>query len=125
MVAITHTEFEQLVAEALDSLPPDIARYLDNVEVVVASWPSPRQLRTSGTPPGQMLLGLYEGVPLTQRGSHYNLTLPDKITLFRGPILAICRTRAEAVQAVRHTVIHELAHHFGISDERLHQLGAY
>jgi predicted Zn-dependent protease with MMP-like domain len=125
MLTITRPEFEQLIADALDSLPPDIAQYLDNVEVVVAGWPTPQQLRTSGIPAGQTLLGLYEGIPLTRRGTHYHLVLPDKITLFQGPILAICRTPEEALQAVRRTVIHEIAHHFGISDDRLRELGAY
>jgi len=122
---MSRPEFEQLVAEALDSLPPDIAGYLNNVDVVVAGWPSAHHLHVGHVPPGQTLLGLYEGVPLTKRGSHYNLTLPDKITLFQGPILETCRTSHEAIQAVRRTVIHELAHHFGISDERLRELGAY
>jgi predicted Zn-dependent protease with MMP-like domain len=124
MIRLTRPEFEQLVADALDSLPPDIAQYLNNVEVVVAGWPSTQQLRASRIS-GGTLLGLYEGIPLTKRGTHYNLVLPDKITLFQNPILAVCNTPAEALQAVRRTVIHEIAHHFGISDERLRELGAY
>jgi predicted Zn-dependent protease with MMP-like domain len=125
MITLTRPEFEQLVGAALDSLPPDIAQYLNNVEIVVAGWPTMEQLRRSGVPHGQTLLGLYEGIPLTNRGAHYNLVLPDKITLFQNPILAVCNTPGEALQAVRRTVIHEIAHHFGISDERLRELGAY
>lgn len=117
--------FESLVAEALDGLPPDIQEKLENVEVVVASHPSLAQLRRLGLRPGQTLFGLYEGVPLTNRTSGYNMVLPDKITIFRQPIEAHCRTDEQVRQVVRRTVLHELAHHFGISDERLHELGAY
>jgi predicted Zn-dependent protease with MMP-like domain len=117
--------FESLVAEALDSLPPDIQQMLDNVEVVVESHASPTQLRRLGLGPGGTLFGLYEGVPLTRRTSGYNLVLPDKITIFRKPIEAYCRADEQVRQVVRRTVLHELAHHFGISDERLRELGAY
>jgi predicted Zn-dependent protease with MMP-like domain len=125
MISMSRPDFELLVADALDSLPPDIAQYLNNVEVVVAGWPSTQQLRTSGVSGGGMLLGLYEGVPLTRRGAHYNLVLPDKITLFQNPILAVCNTPAEALQAVRRTIAHEIAHHFGFSDDDLREMGAY
>ncbi len=124
-VRLSREEFEQLVAEVLDSLPEDIVRYLDNVEVVVAWAPTPDQLHRAGLRPGQTLLGLYEGVPLTQRGLHYGLVLPDKITIFQGPIQNMAYNRADLRHLVRRTVLHELAHHFGISDERLRELGAY
>ncbi len=117
--------FEELVAEALDSLPPDIQEKLENVEVVVEWRPSPAQMRRMGLGPGQTLFGLYEGVPLTERTSGYGLVLPDKITIFRQPIEAYCRTDEQVRQTVRRTVLHELAHHFGISDDRLRELGAY
>jgi len=117
--------FEELVAEALDNLPPDIQAKLENVEVVVELRPSPAQLRRLGLRAGQLLFGLYEGIPLTERTSNYGLVLPDKITIFRQPIEARSRTDEQVRRIVRHTVLHELAHHFGISDERLHELGAY
>jgi predicted Zn-dependent protease with MMP-like domain len=117
--------FEELVAEALDSLPPDIQEKLENVEVVVEWRPSPAQMRRMGLGPGQTLFGLYEGVPLTERTSGYGLVLPDKITIFRQPIEAYCRTDEQVRRTVRRTVLHELAHHFGISDDRLRELGAY
>jgi predicted Zn-dependent protease with MMP-like domain len=117
--------FEDLVAEALDSLPPDIQEKLENVEVVVEWRPSPAQMRRMRLGPGQTLFGLYEGVPLTERTSGYGMVLPDKITIFRQPIEAYCQTDEEVRQTVRRTVLHELAHHFGISDERLRELGAY
>lgn len=117
--------FEALVAEALDSLPPDIQKKLDNVEVVVEWRPSPAHLRRLGLGSRDTLFGLYEGVPLTDRTTGYNLVLPDKITIFRQPIEAHCRSDEQVRQAVRRTVLHELAHHFGISDQRLRELGAY
>lgn len=118
-------DFEMLVAEVLDALPPDIRGYLDNVEVVIEAWPSPAQLRQLGMSPPQTLLGLYEGVPLTERTSSYGLVLPDRITIFQRPIESLCRTPQQIRAQVRRTVIHELAHHFGISDARLHDLDAY
>jgi predicted Zn-dependent protease with MMP-like domain len=117
--------FEELVVEALEGLPPEIARMLDNVDVTVAGWPSPAVLRRTGLGPGQTLFGLYEGVPQTQRTSHYGLVLPDKITIFQRPIERVHRTPEAIREQVRRTVIHELAHHFGISDDRLRELGAY
>jgi predicted Zn-dependent protease with MMP-like domain len=117
--------FEALVAEALDGLPPDIQEKLENVEVVVEWRPSPGQLRRLGLRPGHSLFGLYEGIPLTRRTSGYNMVLPDKITIFRQPIEAHYRSEHQIMQAVQRTVLHELAHHFGISDERLRDLGAY
>lgn len=124
-IQVSREEFEQLVVEVLNALPEDIARYLENVEVVIAWAPTPDQLRRTGLRPGQTLLGLYEGVPLTHRGAHYGLVLPDKITLFQGPIQRMAYNREDLRRLVRRTVLHELAHHFGISDDRLRELGAY
>ncbi len=128
MDLISKERFEQLVEEALDSIPQTLWNAIENVGVVVEDWPSPAQMASVGLEHGRsMLLGLYEGVPLTARSHHYGLVLPDKITIFRIPILRICPPGDEdAVRAqVRRTVLHEIAHHFGISDDRLHQLGAY
>ncbi len=118
-------EFETLVVEALESLPEEIARYLNNVDLVVKQVPSPAQMRRVGLRPSQTLFGLYEGIPLTRRTTNYGLVLPDRITIFQQPIEQACRTEQRIRAQVRRTVIHELAHHFGISDERLRQLGAY
>lgn len=112
--------FEELVAEALDSLPPQIAGRMENVEVVIE--PEPTRAMVEGLPRGQTLLGLYQGVPLTGRG-RYDAVLPDKITIFQGPIERACRTPRQIREQVRRTVIHEIAHHFGIDDDRLHELG--
>jgi predicted Zn-dependent protease with MMP-like domain len=113
MVDIDRPEFEQLVADALDGLPPDIARAMDNVAVFVEDESSS----------GRRLLGLYEGVPLTSRTSSYLLAAPDRITIYRLPILSMCSTREQAKHQVRVTVVHEIGHHFGIDDKRLHDLG--
>ena len=122
---LTQEEFEQLVGQALDDLPEFFRQKLQNVEVVVADWPTPAELRSVGLKPGQLLLGLYQGIPQTKRTSHYGLVLPDKITIYRFPIEQVCRTREQIIHQVQHTVKHELAHHFGIDDDRLREIGAY
>ncbi|MGI8449125.1 MAG: metallopeptidase family protein [Streptosporangiaceae bacterium] len=101
-----------MVASALDSLPEDLGRLMRNVAVTVEHGPGP---------PG--LLGLYQGIPLTSRTSQYAGVLPDRITIYRRAICAICSTEDEVVEQVRRTVIHEVAHHFGIDDARLTELG--
>ncbi len=116
--------FEELVEEALAEIPDALWQAIDNVAVMVEEWPTPRQQAVAGA--GRLLLGLYEGVPLTVRSTAYGLIPPDKITIFRQPILQICGADETLIRSqVRRTVLHEVAHHFGISDERLHQLGAY
>lgn len=121
----TAEEFEQLVAQALDELPQFFREKLQNIEVLVADQPTAAELRSVGLKPGDLLLGLYQGIPLTARTSSYNLVLPDKITIYQMPIEQICRTPAQVIRQVQHTVQHEIAHHFGIDDRRLHELGAY
>jgi len=107
---LPRSEFEQLVAAALDELPPFFHEKMSNVEVIIEPWPTRDDLRVGGVPSGQTLLGLYQGVPLTQRGSHYQLALPDRITIFQGPIEQAYRTREAIRDGVRHTVIHKTAH---------------
>jgi predicted Zn-dependent protease with MMP-like domain len=108
------SRFERLVAESLDGLPAWVRERLDNVEVLIEDDP----------PPGQHLLGLYEGIPLTERGTGYTWTLPDRITLYRRPIEQQAGPDEEAVrEVVAETVVHEVAHFFGIDDERLEELG--
>jgi predicted Zn-dependent protease with MMP-like domain len=109
-------DFDELVSEALDSLPDDISELMSNVAVVVEDEP----------PPGQPLLGLYTGVPLTRRGSWYGAVPPDKITIYQGPLERHYGRDPELLRRqVRRVVVHEIAHHFGISDERLRQLDRY
>lgn len=123
---LPRSQFEALVDEALVGLPTFFQEKMDNVAVLVRTWPTRDELRRAGVPPGHALLGLYSGIPLTRRTSGYNLVPPDTITLFQGPIEAAAGGELAAIrEQVRHTVIHELAHHFGISDDRLRELGAY
>jgi predicted Zn-dependent protease with MMP-like domain len=113
-VEMSRERFEELVGEALDEVPPDLLGLLDNVVILVQDEP----------PPGEgELLGLYEGHALTERGWDYSGVLPDRILIFRGPTLRMCADEDEVVDEVAVTVVHELAHHFGIPDERLHELG--
>ena len=118
-------KFELLIVKALDELPPYFQEKMSNVEVLVKAWPSRIELREANVPPGHTLLGLYTGVPLTERTHNYGLVTPDTITLYQGPIEQAAERPEEIPEIVRHTVIHELAHHFGISDDRLRELGAY
>ena len=112
--------FEALVADALDRIPEALGQYMDNVAVFVEDWPTPEQWSgRQGT-----LLGLYQGVDLTRRSPlSYGGVMPDRITIFQGPISQIARNEEELVDLVSRTVIHEVAHHFGISDRRLDELG--
>ena len=111
-----------MVREALTEIRGEIRARLDNIDLVVEDWPTRAQLVGSGIEEGQYLLGLYEGIPLTER-YNYDMVLPDKITLFRGAIEGICSSDEEIVTEVRDTVIHEVAHHFGIDDATLEQMG--
>ena len=114
------SEFEELVRRALAELPDAFLDQLDNVDVLVRRWPTSRQRATNDLGPHETLLGLYEGIPQTDRAG-YNLVLPDTITLFQGPIEEACETPQEIMDQVRATVVHEVAHHFGISDEELEE----
>jgi predicted Zn-dependent protease with MMP-like domain len=113
-IDVTPERFEELVADALDAIPDELAERMDNVAVFIAD-----RSRQRG------LLGLYQGVPLTARGNSYGIGggTPDRITIFRENILARCRTEDQVVRQVTVTVVHEVAHHFGIDDARLHELG--
>lgn len=107
-------DFERAVAEALDQLPPALTELMDNVALFIEDEPE-------GDDPN--LLGLYEGTPLTERDLSWGGTLPDRISIYRGPLLRFCRDEDEVVEQVGVTVVHEIAHHFGIEDDRLHDLG--
>lgn len=114
MVEVSAERFELLVAAALRVIPDKLAVRMDNVAVVIEDH-APAD--------DPHLLGLYEGVPLTQRDSWYVATMPDRIRIFRHPILRMCESEADVVREVYITVVHEVAHHFGIDDDRLHELG--
>jgi predicted Zn-dependent protease with MMP-like domain len=113
-------KFENLVSEALDTLPKEFAEKLENVGVFVMIFPSPYQLQKMNIPPNGLLFGLYEGVPKTKR-SNYTGVLPDKITIFMIPILLVSKTEEDVRKKVRSVVMHEIGHHFGLSDEELYK----
>lgn len=115
--------FEQLVAEALQVLPDAFLDKLDNVEVVVEDWPSREVLRRAGARSAGDVLGFYHGVPQTKRPHNYGLVLPDKISIYQRPIEMHSRTMEDARRIIHRTIRHEIAHHFGIDDERLWELG--
>ena len=124
-VSMSDAEFEAAVADGLDMIPEELAAQMDNVVVLVADEPDPEQLSpqdydANGLP---TLLGLYDGVPLTERDDSWSMVLPDRIHIFKGPLQRWCTTREELVEEIAITVIHEIAHHFGIDDARLHELG--
>jgi predicted Zn-dependent protease with MMP-like domain len=109
-------EFDEIVRNALDSLPEELSEFMSNVEIVVEEEP----------PAGMPLLGLYQGIPLTRRGAYYGGALPDKITIFSGPLERLYGADPERLRReIRRVVLHEVAHHFGISDERLVELDRY
>ena len=110
---MTRQRFEELVGDALDLIPPEFAAAMENVVILVEDR----------DPENPTLLGLYHGVALTERTSHYGGVLPDRITIYREAILDICHDEEDVVEEVAITVVHEIAHHFGIDDARLHELG--
>jgi predicted Zn-dependent protease with MMP-like domain len=118
-------QFDKLVTKAVESLPEEFRERLENVDIVVADMPTRAQLKNLKGRRGNMLLGLYEGVPLTARTQGYGLVMPDKITIFQKPIEAMCRDEAQIINEIQRVVRHEIAHHFGISDDRLEELGRY
>jgi predicted Zn-dependent protease with MMP-like domain len=111
---MSRRDFEGLVADALDAIPPELASLMSNVVVLVEDEPPEEDPH---------LLGVYDGVPLTERGEWYGGVLPDRITIFMGPTLRSCDDPQDIVDEVHITVVHEIAHHFGIDDDRLHELG--
>jgi len=122
-IRVSRARFERLVTEALASIPEELRRRMDNVQLVVESWPTADQLESAGLEADDWLFGLYEGTPLVERGVLVDPLLPDKITIFQGPLQEACDTEEEVRREVRTTVVHEIAHHFGIDEGRLADLG--
>ena len=115
--------FEMLVAEAVESLPDEVLDWLDNVAIVVGERPTAEQLRNAGLNEGDLLFGLYVGVPKTKRGFTFGESVPDKIVIFREPIEQVCRTPIQIRECVRRTVLHEIGHHFGMDEAGLRDAG--
>lgn len=119
---VSREEFEVLVAQAVENLPDEFKAMLDNVAVMVEEEPTDEDLEEVGIDPGDPerdeLFGLYQGIPLPERGSSYS-ALPDRVLIYRGPILRCCETRREAIREIRDTVLHELGHYYGLEEDEL------
>lgn len=122
MFKVSDSEFEELVSKSLDELPKKYISRLDNVAIVVEDEPTHDQLQKLHLHHGQTLFGLYEGIPLTKRGSNYSLVLPDKITIFKLPIEASVHDHHQLKEQIKHTLWHEIAHFFGLDHDRIHKL---
>lgn len=123
LAVMEREHFRELVREAVSTLPRELLTRVQNVDIVIEWRPTAHDRRVAGLGPGRTLLGLYHGIPLPDRGEGYNLVLPDKISIYQGPIESICTTDEEVREQVRTTVLHEIGHYFGIDDDRLHELG--
>ncbi|MBP7760700.1 metallopeptidase family protein [Candidatus Saccharibacteria bacterium] len=117
-------QFASMIARAMDEMPRRYMEHLDNVAITYADAPTPEQVRKLKLRGDQLLLGLYEGVPLPQRGAGYNLVLPDKITLFKLPILAVTHDVVNLYAQVKHTLWHEIAHYYGLDHDQIHAIEA-
>jgi predicted Zn-dependent protease with MMP-like domain len=120
---LSRAEFERLVAQAVESLPRKFLRRLENVDVVVEDEPTEEDLELAGIEPGGTLLGLYHGVPQSQRGPWYGNLLPDRIVIYRRPIEAVARDRREIRKEIRITIMHEIGHYFGLAEDDLAEAG--
>lgn len=123
MFELTDEQFDKLITRAMDELPQEYIRGLDNVAIVMADMPTEEQVvKMKLREEGKILLGLYEGIPLTQRGAGYTFVLPDKITLFKHSILMVVRSEAELQEQIKRTLWHEIAHYYGLDHDRIHFL---
>ena len=120
---VSRKRFETLVATALDGLPASIQEAMSNVDVVIEEWPTDQQYAELGLAPEEWLFGLYEGTPLIERGVVAEPLMPDKVTIFQGPLEEACESDEQITEEIRRTVVHEIAHHFGIDEDRLAELG--
>ncbi|HSX27805.1 MAG TPA: metallopeptidase family protein [Patescibacteria group bacterium] len=122
MLDISDKQFDELISQALDELPQQFVERLNNVAIVYQDEPNADQQQKLALRCDQLLLGLYEGIPLTKRGAGYNLVLPDKITIFKKPILAMSADIAALKRQIKHTLWHEIAHFFGLDHDRIHEI---
>ena len=123
MPRVPRAEFQKLVARAVELLPPRFLARLENVDVVVEDEPTDEELKLAGVEPGGTLLGLYHGIPQSERGSWYGNMLPDRIVIYQRPIEAVARNRREIQKEIRITLMHEIGHHFGLGEEELSEAG--
>ena len=115
-------EFQDIVDETIKNLPSEFASKMENVDVLIDEWPSNFEMESIKSHPGKTLLfGLYQGIPKTKRGNYYSGVLPDKITIFAGPILYVSKDKEDAKVRIKDTVLHEIGHHFGLSDEEIYK----
>lgn len=119
---LTDEQFDSLITRAMDELPQQYILGLNNVAITYADNPTASQLEKQGVREGQVLLGLYEGIPLTERGAGYTFVLPDKITLFKMPILQVSYDHMDLIERIKRTLWHEIAHHYGLGHDRIHEL---
>ena len=123
MARVTRAEFKKLVARAVEALPPRFLARLENLDVVVEDEPTDEDLELAGVEPGDTLLGLYHGVPQSERGTWYGSMLPDRIVIYQRPIEAVARNRREIQKEIRITLMHEIGHHFGLREDELSEAG--
>lgn len=123
MPRVPRAEFRKLVARAVELLPPRFLARLENVDVVVEDEPTDEDLELAGVEPGGTLLGLYHGIPQSERGSWYGNMLPDRIVIYQRPIEAVARNRREIQKEIRITLMHEIGHHFGLGEDELSEAG--
>ncbi len=123
MARLSRAEFEKLVAQAVEALPPRFLSRLENVEVVIENEPTREDLDSAGVEPGGTLLGLYQGIPQTERGTWYGNLLPDRIVVYQRPIEAVARNRRDIRKEIRITLMHEIGHHFGLGEDELSEAG--
>lgn len=124
-VEVEREQFEAYVAQAVEALPPEFLDRLSNLAFSVEDWARPEDFARTRSPSGTTLLGVYRGVPLNRRGGGYGMVAPDHIVIFRGPLQRLARDEQDLADRIAHVVRHEVAHHFGISDERLREIDAY
>jgi predicted Zn-dependent protease with MMP-like domain len=122
MIELTDDDFDRLISKAMDELPQEYIKGLNNVAIVYADWPNEHQAQKAGLREGSLLLGLYEGIPLPQRGAGYNMVLPDKITMFKRPIQMVVEDDEQLFEQIKRTLWHEIAHYYGLGHDRIHEL---
>ena len=122
MQSISDDQFASLISRAMDEMPERYMKHLNNVAITYADEPNTHQLQTLRMRGDQLLLGLYEGIPLTKRGAGYNLVLPDKITLFKYPLMAVTHDEASFYKQIKHTLWHEIAHFYGLDHDKIHEI---